>query len=534
MTAISYTVRPFSKTRTDLQDVFRLYLSTSALLSLKLKNGDICQLTTNTGMSKSAIVWTAQERIQDSVVQVSRVIQDLCSIKLGDKISITPGTGDMQIAERVELEPIASDAGTDTPLEEILGVDRPHWEWFLQSPLEKAVYLSIGMCFENVMLKGQRCSFKIQKIHCGTVHTTPEALFKFTKGNRVTIQSDQPTKELHHQVEHLELSLNGVGGMESQIRRINERLLDFSELLRQLILPPYYRKGGGILLYGPKGTGKTLLLQKVASAPWVTVSHINAEKLGRGTEIAKQMRDICQASILKQPALIVMDNLDTLAPKRTSADAGPSSGLTSALCDVFDRVADSRVLVIAAASHPNDIDDSLRTPSRFLQEIEMQIPNANDRTKILKILRGEEKYPSDDLLERLGERTHGYVGADLLALLKSAWRKARDAYFSKSFTGLAVQSNRCTPEEAEQTSTEVSSKAEPQSLVVSEEDIFAALQEIKPTAMREVFVETPKVRWSDIGGQHDIKRRLQAAVERPLKVRPSSLIEEMILIAVVS
>jgi AAA family ATPase len=217
--------------------------------------------------------------------------------------------------------------------------------------------------------------------------------------------------------------------------------------------------------------------------------------------------------------------LDFIAPKRTSFE---SSSLVSVLCENLDAIQSGSVLVVAATRHPNNVDDALRTPHRLGTEIELQVPTAQDRAQILRAIRGPAFAGlNDDLIDFIAEKTHGYVGADLYALLLLICRKARQRQLIEQ--GSTILPAKPPSQEGDSSPSDLSDASNGEvciDLDIRETDILASLQEVRPTAMREVFLETPKVRWSDIGGQHEIKKRLQQAVERPLKV--SALLIELL------
>jgi AAA family ATPase len=276
-------------------------------------------------------------------------------------------------------------------------------------------------------------------------------------------------------------------------------------------MPSFYESNRGILIYGPKGTGKTTLLGQIEKAGWRQVFKIGSSTLGRSTsESESKLRNIFQEAMRSKPSVLIIDQLEFIAPKRTSLD---SSSLAAVLCENLDAIRSASVLVVAATRHPNLVDDSLRTPHRLGTEIELQVPTAQDRAEILRVLRGPVTAGlSDSFLDLLAEKTHGYVGADLFALLQMICRKARQRQSLEQ--GLSLQNLEISPSPQGEDGAGVE-------LDIQISDMMSALQEVRPTAMREVFLETPKVRWSDIGGQKEIKERLQNAVERPLKVRIS-------------
>ncbi|KAK2811023.1 hypothetical protein FQN49_008491 [Arthroderma sp. PD_2] len=283
-------------------------------------------------------------------------------------------------------------------------------------------------------------------------------------------------------------------------------------------MPSFYKSSGGILVYGAKGTGKSALLSKIEEASWrrtfaITSSIVNRTSSGDGAAV---LRKIFSDALKYQPSLIKIDQLDFIAPKRGSSPNEAS--VSPALCEGMDTLQDSKVLVVACTRHPNDVDDSLRMPHRLGIEIELQIPTSKSRLEILYALRGPASEPTDELLQKMATKTHGYVGADLLSLLQLSCRKAKARMLSPTPSQLAngIASNHMAEDESGPQPIP-DHPGKPLPLEISERDMSLAMKEVRPTAMREVFLETPSVRWSDIGGQRYIKSRLQKAVERPLK-----------------
>ncbi|GKZ27799.1 AAA+-type ATPase [Aspergillus brasiliensis] len=318
-------------------------------------------------------------------------------------------------------------------------------------------------------------------------------------------------KPLERGTHNIQVRPTGLGGMNRQIEIINESLADFNPGRLNIVMPSFYEHSRGILLYGPKGTGKTALLEQIKTAGWRQTFHIGSSAFGRSIGDAEsKLRNIFQEAMRCQPSAILIDQVEFIAPRRTSLD---SQSLASVLCECVDATKNAFVLIVAATRHPNDVDDALRTPHRLATEIELHIPTAQDRAQILRAICGcPSPSLSDTLIDMIAEKTHGYVGADLFALLQLISRKARQRQ--------TLESVPCFRDERIPTDNAVGGQStqEPGTPIhIIDVDVLSALQETRPTAMREVFLETPKVRWSDIGGQHEIKRRLQKAVERPLK-----------------
>lgn len=506
----SFTARPLSKqARSDLKDAFRVYLSSSSLAALRLRADDLCCLTSAEGTPKTAIAWTAVENIQSTVVQTSRALQDCYGIKIGEKVTISKIDGALEDIEAAFLLD-CSDSEKIARHGPIAAEERCYWEWALEFQLSRCEVLATGLTFE-LELKGQRRSFQLVNIHTQN-SSTSRTIFRFTKTTKVCIGTEMEAPE-EPASSRIAVQSTNLGGLARQIEDINESLSDFNIDSRKPVMPSFYEHSRGILLYGPKGTGKTALLEQIEKAGWKQVFKIGTSSLGRSiSESELKLRNTFQEAARSKPSVIIIDQLDFVAPKRTSLE---SQSLASVLCENLDAIRSASILVVAATRHPNNVDDALRTPHRFGAEIELQVPTAQDRAEILRAIRGPVSAGlTDDFIEFLAEKTHGYVGADLFALLQLICRKARQRQLLEQDSTPSSLSQNSDPSAGIESDREVSVD-----LAIRETDIMSSLQEIRPTAMREVFLETPKVRWSDIGGQHEVKKRLQQAVERPLKVR---------------
>ncbi|KAK2748197.1 AAA+-type ATPase [Onygenales sp. PD_40] len=500
-----FTVRPLSKQpRNDYRESFRICLSSSSLLFIKLRPGDLCRLESAGGSPKTAIAWSSPEKLPDTVVQTSKVLQDLYGLKLGEKVAISKETEPLEEISIVRLEE-CTDAAKLAAQGPLIEADRAHWEWGLEYPLSKCEIVSEGMVFD-IELKAIRKSFKVVEIATSNPGRN-NTIFQFNGKSKVHIG-----KPLEHSIlpNSLAVTLAGLGGLDQQVTQINERLRDFSLQEHKVSMPSFYRNSGGILIYGPKGTGKSALLSNISAAGWKKVLTINSSVLNRNKGDGEVLlRKIFSEAVQSQPSLIAIDQLGFVAPKASPNE----SSISSALCEAMDTLQDSKVLVAACTRHPNDVDDALRTPHRFGVEIELPVPTAKGREAILLAIRGPSLVPDDNQLAKLAERTHGYVGADLFSLLQLSCRKAETRQISNMEHEKSLSNEQPTLDSVSP-DPEIASETP---LQIEDADIALALQETRPTAMREVFLETPKVKWSDIGGQHEIKRRLQKAVERPLK-----------------
>lgn len=313
---------------------------------------------------------------------------------------------------------------------------------------------------------------------------------------------------------------DGIGGLHKQILELNERLANITNELRRRKYPYLLKRATGVLLYGPEGTGKSLLLRKLSEAPWRKVITVD-EPLGSTAEKSQSaLRKCFEEAKAAQPSIIVFDKLEAFAP-RTDETGASKSSLARCIAAEMQKLETARVLVVGATTRLVDVDASLRTPELFADEIEVPVPDAKARIEILKVLQEKEWPISDETAENIGGRTHGFVGRDLAALYKKALKRACDKYFEQdsrnepngAITSLDAEQQQHGPEQGEPGESNQIATA------VSLVDFEDALLQVRPTAMNEVFLETPKVRWSDIGGSDSVKAALQEVTEWPFKVR---------------
>jgi len=293
-----------------------------------------------------------------------------------------------------------------------------------------------------------------------------------------------------------------IGGLHDAIKKIREMVelpLKYPELFERLGV----EAPKGVLLYGPPGTGKTLLAKAVANetnAAFFSISgpEIMSKFYGESEE---RLREIFRQAEENAPSIIFIDEIDAIAPKREEVTGEVEKRVVSQLLALMDGLKPrGKVVVIGATNRPNAIDPALRRPGRFDREIEIGVPDKKGRLEILQIHTRGMPLAEDVNLEKIASVTHGFVGADLEALCKEAAMRAL---------------RRVLPEidfEKESIPAEILNK-----IIVTMNDFMEALKDVEPSAMREVLVEVPDVKWEDIGGLKDVKLELQEAVEWPLK-----------------
>lgn len=301
----------------------------------------------------------------------------------------------------------------------------------------------------------------------------------------------------------LDVTYEDIGGLQEEIKKIRELVelpLRNPEIFERLgIEPPK-----GILLHGPPGTGKTLLAKAVANECEANFVLVNGPELTSKFygETEKRIRDLFEEAQKNAPSIIFIDELDAIAPKREDTYGEVERRMVSQLLTMMDGLkARGRVVVIGATNRPNALDPALRRPGRFDRELTIGVPNKEGRLKILQIHTRNMPITKDVKLEGLAAITHGFVGADLESLCKEAAMNV----LRRVLPNFSYKKDEQIPEE-------VLSK-----LHVTPEDFTAALKVVSPSAMREVLIEAPDVKWSDIGGLQRLKQELSEAIELPLK-----------------
>lgn len=301
------------------------------------------------------------------------------------------------------------------------------------------------------------------------------------------------------------LTYEDIGGLRREIGLIREMIelpLRHPELFEKLgIEPPK-----GVLLHGPPGTGKTMIAKAVANetdANFVSISGPEIMSKFYG-ESEKHIREIFEDAEKSAPTVIFIDEVDSIAPKREEVTGEVERRVVAQLLSLMDGLKKrGQVIVIAATNRPNAVDAALRRGGRFDREIEIGIPDRLGRFDVLQIhTRGmplDDDMAEDRGLREIADMTHGFVGADLSSLCKEAAMHA----IRKILPRINIE---------EEIPAEIMEK-----IVVTREDFQNALQNIEPSALREVFIEVPVVRWTDIGGLDSVKQELIEAVEWPLK-----------------
>ena len=445
--------------------------------SLGLEVGEIVQIEGKRKTTAKVMPCYASERGK-KIVQIDGITRENSKTGLDEKVKI----------RKVESNPARKI--TLSPLTVTGALQKDKDAEYIGSLIE-GLPLTSGDKVRARLFGTRTCDFMVED-------TIPDGVVLVSPATLITVKAKAG------KVEKAKMSYEDVGGLGTQIQRIREMIelpLKYPEVFDRLGIDA----PKGVFLYGPPGTGKTLIARAVANETDAYFTSISGpEIIGKFYgESEARLRSIFENAQSHAPAIIFIDEIDAIAPKREDmgSEKQVERRVVSQLLSLLDGL-ESRghVIVIAATNIPNTIDPALRRPGRFDREISIPIPDKNGRLEILQIHTRGMPLAGDVSLEKLAEITHGFVGADLEAL-------AREAAMS-ALRGILPKIDFEMSDIPYETLLR---------LEITMDNFFEAMKEIEPSAIREVFVEVPDVRWSDVGGLDNIKQELKEAIEWPLK-----------------
>jgi AAA family ATPase len=463
------------------------------------------------------IAWPTQY-IQESEVKLGSLICQNINIKYGQRVRIMRIENDIYEATDIYLKPTSQ---VKFPLNEFLGI-------YAREILSDIKYIMPNNYVEFIYF-GRLRRFKVIKVSTNSTIVNQDnenAHNIYYINNKLTnvhwIPYVEKTKNSKILDTDKNLGYQSVGGLSKQIEIIKNMVelpLKSPEKFTNLGL----KLPKGILLYGPPGTGKTLIARAVGAETKSNVICINGPEIISKYygETETKLRNIFNEALEKAPSIIFIDEIDALCPKRDESENEVEKRIVATLLTLMDGI-DSKnfglnndtsnnsnhVVLIGTTNRPNSIDEALRRPGRFDREVEIGIPTVEARKEILEVLlRNVPHSLTDEDITKISSITHGYVGADLASLCREAGLKTIKRII-KSTNNLKLNDSADNMEV---------------DLKISIEDMKDAFKEVRPSAMREIMLEVPKVSWDDIGGQDDIKQKLKESVEWPLQ-HPESFI----------
>ena len=455
----------------------RARIEPEAMEFLKVEPGDMIEIIGK--RSSCAIVWPADdENKAPDVIRIDGQTRKNVGVGMNDLVNVRKVVA--KPAKSVVLMPVNGNVTVDKEFTD-----------FVKNRL-KGLPLSEGDEI-SVMILGNSMDFKIHKI-------SPKAVVKIDRATSLTILTEASIDK------KIRVTYEEIGGLKIQTKRMREIVelpLKHPEVFSRLNIEPH----SGILLYGPPGCGKTLIAKVLASESEANFYSINGPEIMNKYygETEARLRDIFKEAKDNAPGVIFIDEIDAIAPKREEAYGDVEKRVVAQLLALMDGLTDrGNVIVLGATNRPESVDPALRRPGRFDREIEISVPNVDGRLEILQIHTRGMPLAEDVELKTLAAELHGYTGADIKSLCREAAMKALRNYLPE------------IDSETEKISSEVL-----QTMRITLQDFYDAMHEIVPTAMREFYVESPKVWWKDVGGIDDAKRTLNdnliTAIKEPAK-----------------
>ena len=442
----------------------RARVGPQAMDFLKAEPGDIIEIMGS--RTSCAVIWPVDEDEKfPDIIRVDGQTRKNVGGTLNDIVKIRKVTS--KIAKIITL----------TPLNDSVTVDKEYTD-FVKNRL-KGLPITHGDEIA-VMILGNSMDFKITK-------TVPKGVIEIDKTTEVNISSEISIDR------KVRVTYEEVGGLKEKtkaMREIVELPLRHPELFARLGVEPH----SGILLYGPPGCGKTLLAKVLASESEANMYPINGPEIMNKYygETEAKLREIFKEAKDNSPSIIFIDEIDAIAPKREEAYGDVEKRVVAQLLALMDGLTDrGNVIVLGATNRPDSMDPALRRPGRFDREFEITVPNEDERYEILQIHTRGMPISEDIDLKNLSSELHGYTGADIKSLCREAAMKSIRRYLPEI-----------------DLETEKISSAVLQSMEIKLVDFYDAMHEVVPTAMREFYVERPKVWWRDVGGLEEVKKSL--------------------------
>ena len=449
---------------------------------LGLKPGDVIEISGE--RNTAAIVWRCRpEDANLGVIRIDGIIRKNAGVSLGDRVSIKKV--ETKECERLVLSPVMA---KQQKVKFGSGI-----EGFARRGLNKRPVVAGDRIFiPGMTLFAEALPFAI-------VSTKPKGIVRVLPDTEIVIKEEMVEDDEPGEISSI--MYEDIGGLGDQLLKVREMIelpLKHPILFRRLGIDP----PKGVLLHGPPGTGKTMIAKAVANETNAHFTSINGPEIISKYygESEKQLREIFDDAASNAPAIIFIDELDSIAPKREDVSGEVERRVVAQLLTLMDGMQGrDNVVVIGATNRPDAIDQALRRPGRFDRELEIGVPDKNGRREIMNIHTRGMPISDDFDMDWILENSYGFVGADLMSLTREAAMKALRRYLPE----IDLDQDEIPPEVLEK-------------MEVQMNDFRLAIRDIEPSALREIYVEIPEVSWADVGGLDDVKERLKESVEWPL------------------
>ena len=449
---------------------------------LGLKPGDVIEISGE--RNTAAIVWRCRpEDANLGVIRIDGIIRKNAGVSLGDRVTIKKV--ETNECERLVLSPVMA---KQQKVKFGSGI-----EGFARRGLNKRPVVAGDRIFiPGMTLFAEALPFAI-------VSTKPKGIVRVLPDTEIVIKEEMVEDEEPGEVSSIMYEdIGGLGEALTKVREMIELPLKHPILFRRLGIDP----PKGVLLHGPPGTGKTMIAKAVANETNAHFTSINGPEIISKYygESEKQLREIFDDAASNAPAVIFIDELDSIAPKREDVSGEVERRVVAQLLTLMDGMQGrDNVVVIGATNRPDAIDQALRRPGRFDRELEIGVPDKNGRREIVNIHTRGMPIADDFDMEWILDNSYGFVGADISSLSREAAMKALRRYLPE----IDLDQDEIPPEVLEK-------------MEVQMNDFKIAIRDIEPSALREIYVEIPEVSWEDVGGLDEVKERLKESVEWPL------------------
>jgi transitional endoplasmic reticulum ATPase len=477
--------------RSDRQGVKIVRIDPSKMEEIGVGTGDFVRVKGQRAETV-AVVWPLRSNDMGSdKIRMDGYMRKFLGVGIGDKVEVSRADN-VKPASRIVVAPL-DQATVPTffgavPISAVISGDEIRDE-FIRKPVMRG----------DVLLVQGEIPFVV-------VQTSPTDPVYITDDTEVEVRQE-PVKSSEYPLlaRSTRVTWEDIGDLEEakeRIREIVELPLKHPEIFQRLgIEPPK-----GILLYGPPGTGKTLLAKALANEIGAYFIAVNGPEIMSKFygESEERLREVFKEAQENAPAIIFIDEIDSIAPKRSEVVGEVEKRVVAQLLALMDGIQErGKVIVIGATNRAEDIDPALRRPGRFDREIEIRPPDEKGRFEILQVHTRNMPLAEDVDLREIAKMTKGYTGADLAALAKEAAMASLREFIKSG----KVDLNK--PGEIRREVLET--------LKVGRRHFLEAMKFVRPTLMREVYVEVPEVHWDDIGGLENVKQELREVVEWPLK-----------------
>jgi transitional endoplasmic reticulum ATPase len=472
-------------------------ISREFMSSLGIVQGDVIEITGK----RATAAWAVDPYVEDDGLEIIRLdglLRANAGVGAGDQVTVAKAKS--KPATKVSFAPAQPDMRLQGPAQ---ALHRSFMGRVLVSGDIVATHAQQQVATSDMPLQLQQMlaapAFALTEIRLVVASTSPKGIVHIDQNTVIELREEY--SEIAD-ARRADVTYDDLGGISETIKALREMVelpLRYPELFTRLGVDP----PRGVLLHGPPGTGKTRLAKAVANESDAEFFLINGPEIMGSAygESEKKLREVFEAAAKSAPSILFIDEIDSIAPKRSEVHGEAEKRLVAQLLTLMDGLeARTNLVVIAATNRPDAIDEALRRPGRFDREIIVGVPDEAGRREILAIhTRGMPLGATVDLIE-LARTTYGFVGADLSALTREAAIEA----VRRIMPEINLSSGQISPEVLE-------------ALQVTREDFQEALKRVQPSAMREVMVQVPDVRWSDIGGLDEAQMRLQEGIELPMR-----------------